>query len=253
MAGSAQPVPTTFYGASQQVGKAVTVELIEERLGQSSTEMPGVDVRPRVWYNPNMESSYFIIPGLMVIVLFMFTTLFTSTAIVRERELGTIEQLIVTPIRPTELIIAKVIPMALVSFVIVIEMLVLGVVVFGVPIQGSIPLLLGLSGLFLLTALGLGILLSSAASTQTEALLMTLATVLPTIFLSGFFFPLEAMPGWLQAISYLIPARYAMTIMRGIILKGVGLQILIEQVIAVLIFSAAMVLLASTRFKKNLE
>jgi len=251
--GSDPSVANTVYGASQQVGQAVTVELIEERLGQSSTEMPGVDVRPRVWYNPNMESSYFIIPGLMVIVLFMFTTLFTSTAIVRERELGTIEQLIVTPIRPTELIIAKVIPMALGSFVIVIEMLVLGAVVFGVPIQGSIPLLLGLSGLFLLTALGLGILLSSAASTQTEALLMTLATVLPTIFLSGFFFPLEAMPGWLQAISYLIPARYAMTIMRGIILKGVGLQILIEQVIAVLIFSAAMVLLASTRFKKNLE
>ncbi len=235
------------------MGQAVTIELIEQRLGQPVSSLPGVDVRPRVWYNPNLESSHFIIPGMMVIVLFMFTTLFTSTAIVRERELGTIEQLIVTPIRPLELIVAKVVPYVLVSFVVVIEILVIGVWGFGVPIKGSIPLLLGLAGLFLLTSLGLGILISSAANTQTEALLMTIATALPTIFLSGFFFPIEAMPGWLQAISYLVPARYAMVIMRGIILKGVGLIILIEQVVAVLIFSAVVVILASTRFRKKLE
>ncbi len=114
-------------------------------------------------------------------------------------------------------------------------------------------MLLGLSGLFLVTALAMGILVSSVATTQHEALLMTFGTMLPTVYLSGFIFPIEAMPQWLQAISYLIPARYAMVIMRGIILKGVGLEILIDQVIAVLIFGTIVVVLAATRFKKRLE
>ncbi len=251
--GSDPVVANTAFAASQGVGQAITIELIEQRLGRSVNSLPGVDVRPRVWYNPNMESSYFMIPGMIVIVLFMFTTLFTSTSIVRERELGTIEQLIVTPIRPIELVVAKVLPYVLVSFVVVIEVLTIGVLLFGIPINGSVPLLLGLSGLFLLTALGLGIFVSTVATTQHEALLMTLATVLPTVYLSGFLFPIEAMPRWLQFVSYLIPARYAMVIVRGIILKGVGLQILIEQVVAVLIFSTVIIILASTRFKKRLE
>ena len=251
--GSDPTVANNIFAASQQVGQAVSTKIIERQLGASLSTLPGVEVRPRVWYNPNMESAYFIIPGMMVVVLFAFTTLFTSTSIVRERELGTIEQLIVTPIRPIELIVAKVFPYVLVSFFVIVEVLVIGVVVFGVPVNGSLSLLLSLASLFLLTALGVGIFVSTVASTQQEALLMTWATMLPSIFLSGFFFPIEAMPFWLQAISYLVPARYAMVIMRGIILKGVGLQILMEQVVAVVIFSAFVVILASTRFKKKLE
>lgn len=214
--------------------------------------MPGVEVRPRVWYNPNLKSAYFMIPGLIVIILFVFTILFTATSIVRERELGTIEQLIITPIRPLELVVAKVLPYVVVSFIIVIEFY-NRVLLFGVPINGSIPLLLGLAALFLLTSLGVGILVSSIATTQQEALLMTFATTLPTIYLSGFMFPIGAMPDWLQVITYLIPARYAVVIMRGIILKGVGLEILWEQVTAVLIFSTLVLVLAATRFKKKLE
>lgn len=251
--GSDPTAANTVFSASQQVGQAVTVKLIEQRLGRSVSNLPGVDVRPRVWYNPNLQSSYFMIPGMIVLVLFVFTILFTATSIVRERELGTIEQLIVTPIRPVELVVAKVLPYVLVSFVVVIEVLTIGVLLFGVPINGSVPLLLGLAGLFLLTSLGLGIFVSTTANTQHEALLMTFATALPTVYLSGFLFPIEAMPHWLQLITYLIPARYAMIIMRGIILKGVGLQILIEQVVAVLIFSTVIVILAATRFKKKLE
>ena len=251
--GSDPTVANTVYAASQQVGQAVTTEIIQQQLGTTITDLPGVQVRPRVWYNPNLESAYFMIPGMMVVILFMFTTLFTSTSIVRERELGTIEQIIVTPIRPVELIVAKVLPYVVVSFLIVVEILVIGVIMFGVPINGSIPLLLGLSGLFMVTALALGILISTVAATQHEALLMTFGTVLPTIYLSGFIFPIEAMPWWLQTISYLIPARYAMVIMRGIILKGVGLEILLDQVIAVLIFSTIVVVLAATRFRKDLE
>ena len=251
--GSDPTVANTVFAASQQVGQAISTKIIEQRFNATLDTLPGVEVRPRVWYNPNLESSYFTIPGMMVVILFMFTTLFTSTAIVRERELGTIEQLIVTPIRPIELIVAKVLPYVVVSSVVVLEILVAGVLVFGVPINGSVPLLLGLSSLFLLTALGIGIFISSIANVQVEALLLTMATTLPNIFLSGFFFPIDAMPGWLQVVSYLIPARYAMVIIRGIILKGVGLQILLDQVIAVSIFSVIVVILASTRFKKKLE
>ncbi len=251
--GSDATAANTVFSASQNVGQAVTVKLIEQKLGAPVDRMPGVEVRPRVWYNPNLESAYFMIPGMIVLVLFIFTILFTATAIVRERELGTIEQLIVTPIRPIELIVAKVLPYVVISFVVVIEVLVMGVLLFGIPIQGSIPLLLGLAALFLLTSLGLGILVSSVATTQQEALLMTFATALPTVYLSGFLFPIEAMPHWLQLVTYLIPARYAMVIMRGIILKGVGLEILAEQIAAVLIFSTVVVVLAATRFKKKLE
>ncbi len=251
--GSDPAVANTVFSASQQVGQAVSIKTLQQRYGAIMTDLPEIEVRPRVWYNPNLESAYFMIPGLIVIVLFLFTTLFTSTSIVRERELGTIEQLIVTPIRSTELVVAKVLPYILVSFFIIIEVLGVGVLLFGVPINGSIGLLLGLSSLFLVTALGIGIFISSVAKTQLEAFLMTFATIMPTIFLSGFYFPIEAMPGWLQAISYIVPARYGLVIIRSIILKGVGVEILREQIMAILIFGAIVVTMASARFKKKLD
>lgn len=251
--GSDPTIANTAFGSSQQVGQAISTQMIERRLGTPVDHMPGVEVRPRVWYNPEMKSANFIIPGLMALVLFLYTSLFTASSIVRERELGTIEQLIVTPIKPLELIVAKVIPYILISFLILIEILVIGVLLFGVPIHGSIPLLLQLSGLFLITALGIGIFISSIANNQQEAMLMTFATMLPSIFLSGLFFPIDAMPRWLQLISYLFPVRYAVTIIRGIIVKGIGLDNLTESVLAVVIFSLIVVLLASTRFKKKLD
>jgi ABC-2 type transport system permease protein len=249
--GSDPSVARTVFAASQQVGQAISTRMLETQLDLMAP-LPGVDVRPRVWYNPNLESAHFMIPGTIVLILFLFTTLFTATSIVRERELGTIEQLIVTPIRPIELVIAKVLPYILVSFFIIIEVLILGVLIFGMPINGSISLLLGLCSLFLVTALGIGIFISSMAKTQVEAFLMTFAILMPTIFLSGFFFPIEAMPWPLQLISYVIPAKYGLIIVRSIILKGVGLEVLTEQVAAILIFTAIIVTLASTRFKKKL-
>lgn len=249
--GSDPSVARTVFGASQQVGQAVSTRMLEQQL-ELLGPLPGVEVRPRVWYNPNLESSHFMIPGTIVIILFLFTTLFTSTSIVRERELGTIEQLIVTPVRSVELIVAKVLPYILVSFFVVIEVLVLGVLIFGMPINGSIPLLLGLCSLFLVTALGIGIFISSVARTQVEAFMMTFATVMPTIFLSGFIFPIEAMPPLLQLVTYIFPARYGLIIMRSILLKGVGLEVLMDQVGAILIFTVVIVTLASTRFKKKL-
>jgi ABC-2 type transport system permease protein len=200
-----------------------------------------------------MKSANFMIPGLMGMILYLLTALFTSMSIVREREQGTIEQLIVTPVKPLELIIGKITPYVFIAFISVLEVLAIGVFWFGVPIKGSLGLLLGLSALFLLTSLGIGIFISSVANTQQEAMLLVFLTMFPTIFLAGFFFPIEAMPGWLQALTYIVPLRYMLVIIRGIILKGVGLQILRQEVIALIIFGIAITLLAATRFRKKLE
>jgi ABC-2 type transport system permease protein len=174
-------------------------------------------------------------------------------SIVREREQGTIEQLIVTPVRPLELIIGKIAPYVVIAFLNVLEVLALGVFWFGVPIKGNLGLLLGLSALFLLTSLGIGIFISSVSNTQQEAMLLTFLTMFPSIFLAGFFFPIEAMPGWLQVVTYIVPLRYMLVIIRGIILKGVGLEILRQQVIALIIFGTVTMLLAAARFRKRLE
>jgi ABC-2 type transport system permease protein len=251
--GSDPSVANTVFAASQSVGQAHSMKILERTMGIDPDDMPGVEVRPRVWYNPEMKSANFMVPGIMGMILYLLTALFTAMAIVREREQGTIEQLIVTPIQPLELIVGKVVPYALVAFICVLEVLVIGVYWFGVPINGSLGLLLGLAGLFLLTSLGIGIFISSASNTQQEAMLLTFFTMLPSIFLGGFFFPIEAMPGWLQVVTYAIPLRYILVVLRGIILKGVGLDILLEEVIAMAIFGTVIMLLAASRFRKRLE
>jgi ABC-2 type transport system permease protein len=251
--GSDPSVANTVFAAAQSVGQAQSMRIMERTMGLDPDDLPGVQIRPRVWYNPEMHSANFMIPGITGIILYFLTALFTALSIVREREQGTIEQLIVTPIRPLELIVAKVVPYVFIAFFDVLEVLAIGVFWFGVPIRGSLGLLLALSVLFLLTSLGIGISISSVASTQQEAMLLTFLTLFPSIFLGGFFFPIEAMPGWLQALTYVVPLRYMLAIIRGIILKGVGLEILYQQVIALLIFGVAIVLLAATRFSKRLD
>lgn len=251
--GSDPSVANTVFSASQSVGRAHSMRTMERTLGIDPDNLPGVGVRPRVWYNPEMKSANFMIPGIMGIILYFLTALFTAMSIVREREQGTIEQLIVTPIRPLELIVGKVVPYVFIAFFDVLEVLAIGVFWFGVPVRGSLGLLLGLAALFLLTSLGIGIFISSVANTQQEAMLLTFFTLFPSIFLGGFFFPIEAMPGWLQAITYVVPLRYMLTVIRGIILKGVGLEILYQQVIALVVFGAAIMLLAASRFRKRLE
>ncbi|TEU12193.1 MAG: ABC transporter permease [Anaerolineales bacterium] len=251
--GSDPSVASTVFAASQSVGQAQSMRIIERTIGIDPDDMPGVQVRPRVWYNPEMKSANFMIPGIMGMILYFQSSLFTAMAIVRERELGTIEQLIVTPIKPLELIIGKVIPYVFIAFFNVLEVLAIGVFWFGVPVRGSLGLLLGLSALFLLSSLGIGIFISSVANTQQEAMLLTFLTMFPSIFLGGFFFPIEAMPDWLRVITYVIPLRYMLVIIRGIILKGVGLQILRQEVIALSIFGVVIMLLATARFRKKLE
>jgi ABC-2 type transport system permease protein len=251
--GSDPAVANTVYAASQAVGQAKSLELALETMGVDSLPGPQVEVRPRVWYNPELRSANYMIPALMGIVLQFLATLLTALAIVRERELGTMEQLIVTPVRPLELVVGKVTPYVVVAFVVLIEVIVVGVLWFNVPIHGSLILLLSLSALFLVTALSMGILVSTIADTQQEAMLLSWFILLPAIFLSGFFFPLDAMPAFLRAISLGVPLRYLLTILRGIVLKGVGIEMLWPQVAALIVFAVAILLLAALRFKKRLE
>jgi len=250
--GSDPNVANTILSASESVGRAFSTEVLRVQMGLDMENMPGIDVRPRVWYNPEMKSANFMVPGIIGIILYFMTALFTSTSIVREKEQGTIEQLIVTPIQPLELILSKVAPYVFVAFFDVLEVLAIGVFWFSVPIRGSLALLLSLSALFLLTSLGIGIFISSVAGTQQEATMLTFLTVFPSVFLGGLFFPLEAMPSWLQALTYVIPLRYILDVIRGIILKGVGIPVLYPQVAALAVFGTGVMLLAASRFQKRL-
>jgi ABC-2 type transport system permease protein len=250
--GSDPSVANTVFAASQSVGQAHSTEILQDKMGLDPDDLPGVQVRPRVWYNPEMRSANFMVPGIIGMILYLLTALFTAMAIVREREQGTIEQLIVTPIKPLELVVGKVMPYACLAFLDVLEVLAIGVFWFGVPINGSLVLLLALSGLFLITSLGIGIFISSVSNTQQEAMLLTFLTMLPSIFLGGFFFPIEAMPSWLQAVTYVVPLRYILVVIRGIVLKGVGVQPLLRDVVAMVVFGVVVMLLAANRFQKRL-
>ena len=212
-----------------------------------------VDVRTRVLYNPDLLSSYNIVPGLVAMILFQTATSLTALAIVKERERGTIEQLIVTPIRSWELIIAKIIPYILVSFANTILIMAVGTFLFGVPMRGSLVLLFALVGLYLLPALGLGLLISTAAKTQQQAQLMTMPIMLPSMLLSGVFFPTSSLPVFLQMVGNLLPLTYFVYILRSIVVKGVGLNMIMPQVIALTIFAILLLGLAARRFQKTLD
>ena len=254
--GSDPTVAQTALAAATQLGQAKSVELMTERLaarGQSGGLAMPLTVQAQVWYNPDLKSAYYMVPALIGIIMLFLCVVLTSTAIVRERERGTIEQLIVTPIRSWELLVGKLAPYVLLAFVDTIMILVLGVLLFGVPIAGSVPLLLACSALFLVIPLGVGLLISTFAKTQQEAVLVSLFFLLPNIFLSGFFFPIAAMPQWLQLVTYLFPLRYFLSIVRGIILKGADLAVLYPEVIAITIYGTIVMTIATRRFRKRLD
>ena len=256
--GSDPTVAGTALAVATLVGQARGARLSLERLSArggaaAALARPPLEVRSRVWYNPDLVSAYYMVPALIGLILQFLTVILTSTAIVRERERGTIEQLIVTPIRAWELVLGKLLPYMVIGFIGTLEILAAGVLIFGVPIAGSIPLLLLLSGLFLVTTLGLGLFISTIASTQQEAMITSLFFNLPSIFLSGFFFPLEAMPRFLQLVSYLIPLRYFLVIVRGIVLKGVGLPAIWPEVLALAVFAVLIMGGAALRFHKRLD
>lgn len=242
--------------AAQLIGQSHATQILADtvaRAGQSISLQLPVEVRTTVWYNPDMISAYFMIPGVIGMILYTITAILTATAIVRERERGTIEQLIVTPIRPGELVIGKILPYTIMALFDTLVVLSIGHWWFGVPIRGSLLLIILLSALFLLTGLGIGLFASTVANTQQEAMLTVFMTLLPSIFLSGFFFPLNAMPQVLQWISHAMPLRYYLSIIRVLLLKGVGIESIQSEVIALAIFGVVIMGSAALRFRKRLD
>ena len=254
--GSDPTSASTALSAVQLISQMHSTEILTERFSRTGSTIrvqPPVEVRTTVWYNPDMISAHFMIPGVIGMILYAIAAILTATSVVRERERGTIEQLIVTPIRSWELIVGKLMPYVILGFFNTIEVLAVGHWWFGMPIRGDLGLILLLSSVFLVTGLGIGLFASTIANTQQEAMLTVWMTLLPSIFLSGFFFPLEAMPAVLRWLSYLMPLRYYLVIIRSLLLKGVGLDMIQFDVIAMTLFAVGIMAAAALRFRKRLD
>ncbi len=212
----------------------------------------GFEPRIRVWFNPRLESRDFMIPGIVALLLLIVTTNLSSMAIVREREVGTLEQLDVTPLGRFELIVGKLLPYALVGLVDVVLVLVVSIAWFDVPFRGSLPLFFAMTGLYLVSTLALGLFVSTISSTQQQAMMTTtFFFLMPMIYLSGFVFPIENMPAVIRPVTYLIPLRYFLVILRSIFLKGVGLATFWPEALALAGWGFGVLLLALSRSSKR--
>jgi ABC-2 type transport system permease protein len=244
------------YATNLIVGYAQ--ELVVERARATGVPLQegggaGIEPRVRVWFNPTLESRYFMLPGIFALLLLVVTSNLSSMAIVREREIGTLEQLNVTPLARWELIAGKLLPYAFIGIIDVILVLIVAIYWFEVPLLGSIPLLFGMCLIYLTCTLGLGLFVSTISQTQQQAMMTTIFFFLtPMMYLSGFIFPIENMPLWIQPLTYLIPLRYFLVILRGIFLKGVGLEILWPQALALFAWGVAVLTLATLRSSKRL-
>lgn len=215
---------------------------------------PPVELRTWVWYNPELRSSNFLIPGLTAVILMMLAALLTSLTVAREWERGTMEGLIASPLHPHELMVGKILPYVVIGLVDVLFILLLAVFWFRVPLRGSLTLLMVSSTIFLLGALGIGLFFSAATKNQQVAFqLSILATMLPALLLSGFFYPIENMPPVLQAVTAIVPARYFLVVIRGIFLKGVGVEVLWKELLFLSAFAVLMLVVSSAKFRKRLD
>ncbi|MEO5825958.1 MAG: ABC transporter permease, partial [Gemmatimonadales bacterium] len=215
--------------------------------------LPLVDLRVRPWYNPALRSSTFIVPGIVGILLTITFLLVMSVAVVREREGGTLEQLIVTPISKAALLLGKVVPFIAIAYLQMTNILVMGWLVFHVPVRGSLLLLYALTAPFIFATLGLGLLVATVARTQGSAQQLALFFMLPSILLSGFIFPREAMPVAAQWVGVIVPVTWFLDIMRGILLKGVGMSALWRPTLALIAIAAVTLTISIRRFAKTVE
>ncbi|MCX8126399.1 MAG: ABC transporter permease [Dehalococcoidia bacterium] len=249
--GSDPTVSVQALSYSNLIIQAKSVSIVAERTGGRGFTLP-IDVEPRVWYNPAMESLVFNIPGLVGVIAGIITTMLTAFAVVRERETGTIEQLNVTPLRRGELIVGKLIPYIVIAYAQMALILIVAVTVFDMNIKGSLALLMALTSVFLLFSLGLGLLISTLSRTQFQAQQLSFATMLPTILLSGFIFPIESMPQAIQWISSIIPLTYYLHIVRGIVVKGIGFEYLWMDTLILAVMGTITVAIAATRLRRTL-
>jgi ABC-2 type transport system permease protein len=251
---------TVALGYSTSLVGGYALELLERRPAaamvtegqRSAAATVEIDARIRVWFNPQLESRHFMIPGVLALILLVVTTTLSSMAIVREKELGTLEQLNVTPLRRWELIVGKLLPYGVIALIDVLLVVAVAVFWFEVPLRGSFLLLFAMSVLYVLCTLALGLFISTISDTQQQAMMTaTFFFLMPMIYLSGFIFPIENMPRIIQLATYLIPLRYFLVIVRGIFLKGIGLSLLWPQALALSSWGAVVLLLAVARSRKR--
>jgi len=221
--------------------------------GADSRRSTPLEVRVRPWYNPGMRDAVYIVPGIIGVLLSLTMVLITSIAIVRERERGTLEQLIVTPIDKTSLILGKIVPFLIIGFVQMSVILVLGWLLFDIPVRGSLALLYGMGFAFIVANLGLGLLMSTLVRSQLQAMQLGFLFLLPNILLSGFMFPRSAMPAPAQWLGSALPLTYFLDVLRGVLLKGVGLDHLWQEGLILTLFAIALVTLSVIRFSKTIE
>ena len=218
-----------------------------------NSSLPSVEARTRVWFNPDLKSRFYFVPGVLVNIVMLITVMLTALAIVREKEIGTMEQLMVTPVRPIELMLGKTLPFALVGIVQVFLITGVALLVFHIPFRGSALLLLACAALYLMTTLGAGLFISTISHTQQQAMMTMFFFVAPAFMLSGFAFPIQNMPEAVQWLTYLNPLRYFMDIVRGIFLKGTGIASLWPQMVALGVYGAVVLTLSALRFQKKLD
>ncbi len=212
-----------------------------------------IDLRVRTWYNPNLDSQYYYVPGIVAFLVMLLSLLLTSMAIVREKEAGTMEQLIVTPLKPVEMILGKTIPFILIAQGQMIMVIAFALLWFKIPMSGSAPLLLGATGLFLLSTLGIGLFISTVSRTQQQAMMTNFFFIVPFFMLSGFVFPIANMPLVVQWLTHLDPLRHFLVIIRGIFLKGTGIAVLWPQFLELAVLGGVVFAAAVNRFQKRLD
>jgi len=214
--------------------------------------VPSVDLRGRAWFNGNLISRNYYLPGVIAIIVTMMSLLLTAMAIVKEKEIGTMEQLIVSPLKPLELIVGKLLPFAIISLVQITLITILGILWFHIPFRGSLPLFLLSTCIYLFTTLGIGLFISTISSTQQEAMMSVFLFFMPTVLLSGFAYPIANMPQVIQWFTFANPLRYFMVVVRSIFLKGVGIDILWAQLIPLLIMGILVISFSALKFRKSL-
>lgn len=245
---------SSAIAATEAIGQMKSQEvLLNRHHGLSADGLKLYDMRVRAWYNRDAVTVYYMLPGIMGIIITLTMVMLTSMAIVRERERGTLEQLLVTPLKTWELLLGKIIPYILVGYVQTTVSLLVGLAIFGIPVRGSILLLYALTTLFISASLTLGILISTIAKNQMQAMMMSIFIFMPSILLSGFIFPREAMPTVFQYISGLIPMTYYVDILRGILLKGNDLSALYTQAAALLLFISATFMITVKKFSRTMN
>jgi ABC-2 type transport system permease protein len=242
-----------IQGVSTKFSQNLIMET-KDKLGMKISLSGSLTPEVRVWYNPEMKSRIFMVPGILGLVLMISTISLMSMAIVREREIGTMEQLIVTPIKKYQLLLGKLIPFTMIGFVILLIVMIIMTQWFGITVRGNVLFLLFAAFLFILSNLGIGLFISTVSKTQQQAMMASVfALMMPMIYLSGFAFPIENMPEFFQYITYAIPLRYFITIIRGVVLKGIGFSSLWLETLILFGMGVSILVLSANRFSKKVE